>query len=59
MAAARPLIAGNWKMNGLRASLAEIDAVKAGDRWRDLRRGDLPAGDAHRGRRAGAPPVRR
>ena len=26
----RPLVAGNWKMNGLRASLAEIAAVKAG-----------------------------
>jgi triosephosphate isomerase (TIM) len=23
----RPLIAGNWKMNGLRASLAELDAI--------------------------------
>jgi triosephosphate isomerase len=26
----RPLVAGNWKMNGLRASLSEIAAVKAG-----------------------------
>lgn len=26
----RPLIAGNWKMNGVRASLAELDAVIAG-----------------------------
>jgi triosephosphate isomerase len=26
----RPLVAGNWKMNGLRASLAEVAAVKAG-----------------------------
>jgi triosephosphate isomerase len=26
----KQLIAGNWKMNGLNASLAEIDAVKAG-----------------------------
>jgi triosephosphate isomerase len=26
----RPLVAGNWKMNGLRASLAEIALVKAG-----------------------------
>jgi len=26
----RPLIAGNWKMNGVRASLAEIAAVKTG-----------------------------
>lgn len=30
MARLRPLIAGNWKMNGLRASLAEVEAVKAG-----------------------------
>ncbi len=29
MVANRPMIAGNWKMNGLRANLAEIDAVKA------------------------------
>lgn len=29
-ASRRPLVAGNWKMNGLRASLAEISAVKAG-----------------------------
>src|SRR5260370_41914644 len=26
----RPLIAGNWKMNGLNASLAEFDAMCAG-----------------------------
>src|SRR5579863_7694924 len=26
----RPLIAGNWKMNGLRASLAELEAMLAG-----------------------------
>ena len=25
----RPLVAGNWKMNGLRASLAEIEAMGA------------------------------
>jgi triosephosphate isomerase len=30
MAARRPLVAGNWKMNGLRANLAEITAVKQG-----------------------------
>ena len=34
MAAPRPLVAGNWKMNGLKASLGELeairDAVKAG-----------------------------
>jgi triosephosphate isomerase len=28
--ARRPLVAGNWKMNGLRAALAEIDAIAAG-----------------------------
>src|ERR1700741_873534 len=26
----RPLIAGNWKMNGLKASMAEFDAMLAG-----------------------------
>jgi triosephosphate isomerase (TIM) len=30
MAGRKPLIAGNWKMNGLRAALAEIESVKAG-----------------------------
>ena len=59
MAKLRQLVAGNWKMNGTAASLAEIDAVKAGIGGRDLRRGDLPAGDADRpgrgaGRRLGA-----
>jgi len=29
MAGLTPLVAGNWKMNGLQASLAEIDALKA------------------------------
>jgi len=24
----RPLVAGNWKMNGLSGSLAEIDAIR-------------------------------
>src|SRR5205085_12101789 len=28
----RPLIAGNWKMNGLKASMAEFDAMLAGAR---------------------------
>src|SRR5258708_38392575 len=28
--ASRPLIAGNWKMNGLRASLGEFEAMRAG-----------------------------
>src|SRR6201985_3875827 len=28
--AIRPLIAGNWKMNGLRASMAEFEAMLAG-----------------------------
>uniref|UniRef100_UPI0019544B7D triose-phosphate isomerase n=1 Tax=Enterobacter hormaechei TaxID=158836 RepID=UPI0019544B7D len=26
----RPLIAGNWKMNGLAGSIAELDAIIAG-----------------------------
>lgn len=30
MASIKPLIAGNWKMNGVRASLAEVEALKAG-----------------------------
>ena len=30
MAERRPLVAGNWKMNGLRASLSELEAVIAG-----------------------------
>jgi triosephosphate isomerase len=30
MAARRPLVAGNWKMNGLRASGAELDTIKRG-----------------------------
>ncbi len=25
----RPLVAGNWKMNGLRASVAELEAMIA------------------------------
>ena len=28
--AIRPLIAGNWKMNGLKASMAEFEAMLAG-----------------------------
>ena len=28
--AIRPLIAGNWKMNGLKASIAEFEAMLAG-----------------------------
>ena len=28
MTAPRPLVAGNWKMNGLKAGLAEIDAIR-------------------------------
>ncbi len=28
--ARRPLVAGNWKMNGLKASVAEFDAIMAG-----------------------------
>ena len=29
MAGIRSLVAGNWKMNGSKASLVEIEAVKA------------------------------
>ena len=43
----RPLVAGNWKMNGLTASLAEIEAMRAavdaGEAGRRRTRG-LPAG---------------
>ena len=28
----RPLVAGNWKMNGLSASMAELNGIKAGIR---------------------------
>ena len=55
--AIRPLIAGNWKMNGLKASMAEFEAMLRG-RGRGRRQGrsaGLPAGDADRGlRREGA-----
>jgi triosephosphate isomerase (TIM) len=34
--AIRPLIAGNWKMNGLRASMAEFEAMLAGAAQADL-----------------------
>lgn len=30
MASRRPLVAGNWKMNGVKANLAEFDAIAAG-----------------------------
>ena len=47
----RPLVAGNWKMNGLSASLVEIEAMRraadAGEAGRGRTRG-LPAGDAAR-----------
>ena len=36
MADRRPLVAGNWKMNGLRASIAELEAVIAGAATCDL-----------------------
>ncbi len=39
MATSRPLLAGNWKMNGTRASLAEIEALRdavAGGRTRGI-----------------------
>ncbi|MCB1544612.1 MAG: triose-phosphate isomerase, partial [Rhodoblastus sp.] len=28
MSAPRPLVAGNWKMNGLKASLGELEAIR-------------------------------
>ena len=46
----RPLVAGNWKMNGLKASAAELDAIIAGRR-RPAGQGrpaGLPAGDPDR-----------
>ena len=49
----RQLIAGNWKMNGLGASLAEIEIAAQSARGR-IRAGgcpDLSAGDADRARR--------
>ena len=33
----RPLVAGNWKMNGLRASVAELEEIIAGARGRPAR----------------------
>ena len=69
--AIRPLIAGNWKMNGLKASSAEFEAMLAGASAgrRQGRSAGLPAGDADcrlcrkgarlkdaRGRGAGLPP---
>ena len=50
----RPLVAGNWKMNGLSGSLAEIDAIRqAADfgRIRFRRAPHLPAGDVDRASR--------
>ena len=35
-AARRPLIAGNWKMNGLQSSAAELDKIIAGERDLDI-----------------------
>ena len=48
--AIRPLVAGNWKMNGLQAQLAEAHArARRARRPRAARRrDDLPAGDAAR-----------
>ena len=61
--ARRPLVAGNWKMNGLAASAAELDKIIAGRGaiWRPGRPDGLPAGDADRGvrrRRAAARALR-
>ncbi|QLP97928.1 MAG: triose-phosphate isomerase [Rhodoblastus sp.] len=41
MTAPRPLVAGNWKMNGLLASLSEIDAIAAGAAAGEGGRADL------------------
>ena len=48
--AIRPLIAGNWKMNGLKSSLAEFEAMLAGAAALAAqgRSAGLPAGDADR-----------
>jgi triosephosphate isomerase (TIM) len=37
----RPLVAGNWKMNGLKASVAEVDALVAGIASGDAGRADM------------------
>ena len=47
-AAPRPLVAGNWKMNGLAASEAELAKIIAGSAGLQLRPDGLPAGDADR-----------
>jgi triosephosphate isomerase len=39
-AAIRPLVAGNWKMNGLRVALTEVERMKAGLAARAGRRAD-------------------
>ncbi|MCP5432613.1 MAG: triose-phosphate isomerase [Alphaproteobacteria bacterium] len=41
MARPRPVVVGNWKMNGLRASLAELEAILAG-----IAQGPAPAAEA-------------
>ena len=43
----KPLAAGNWKMNGLKASVSEINALKdrLGWHYTGVRRDDLPAGN--------------
>lgn len=41
MTASRPLVAGNWKMNGVRAALSEIAAIRDA-----VARGDLGRADA-------------
>ena len=54
--AIRPLIAGNWKMNGLKSSMAEFDAMLAGaGARREGRFAGLPARDADRGFRRQGP----
>ena len=41
--AIRPLIAGNWKMNGLKASIAEFEAMCAGAHRLEFGDGSLEA----------------
>ena len=49
MMAHRPLVAGNWKMNGLTASIGELDKIVAGARTLpQCRRHGVSAGDADR-----------
>ena len=44
----RPLVAGNWKMNGLAASAAELGKIIAGSAGLNVRSDGLSAGDPAR-----------